>query len=171
MKIKHVAVAVLSVIVLSGVSSAADFKSLDKINAAEPTVESVSTAVQEEISEYPDNAWAVLKIALGKVTSDWTADEVTEMIRMVFGVMKLEEVETVIPQVKTLVDWYSDAYAEGVSEQVISNLDAFQTWVDDASASSRAANVVSDRTEQTAPATPEEETIAVPSMPSDVSVN
>lgn len=171
MKIKHLAIAVLSAIALDGTVSAADFKPLDKITAAEQTVQAVSQAVSEELHEYPGNAWAVLRVALSKITSDWTADEVTEMIRLVFGVMPLDEVERVLPQVKTLVDWYSDAYAEGVPEQVIANLDAFQSWVDEARSSDRSVNVVTDRTEQTAPSTPDEEHIAIPAMPSDVSVN
>lgn len=171
MKVKHVAVAVLSVIALSGTVSAADFRPLEKITSSEPTVKAVSLAIEEEIHEYPEKAWDVLRIALGKVTSDWTADEVIEMIRRVFGVMRLEEVERSISQVKTLVDWYSDAYADGVAEQVIASLEDFQSWVEDARLSARAVEVVTDRTEQTAPTVFDEDRVETPVLPPDASVN
>lgn len=167
MKFKYVAVAVLSAIALGVVAHAADFRSLEKITSSEPIVKAVSLAIEEEIHEYPEKAWDVLRIAMGKVTSDWTADEVIEMIRRVFGVMRLEEVERVIPQVKTLVDWYSDAYADGVAEQVIASLEYFQLCVEDARLSARAVEVVTDRTGQTAPTIPDE----TPAMPPDASVN
>lgn len=167
MKVECIAVVAMSAAALGGAVSAVDFRPLEKITSSEPIVKAVSLAIEEEIHEYPEKAWDVLRIALGKVTSDWTADEVIEMIRRVFGVMRLEEVKRVIPQVKTLVDWYSDAYADGVAEQVIASLEYFQLCVEDAYLSARAVEVVTDRTGQTAPTIPDE----TPAMPPDASVN
>lgn len=157
-------------VALSGFCAQAqpNFQLLDKISAAQPRVADVSKAVSDELEAYPDHSMDILKAALNKVTPEWSADEVTSMIKTAFSSMPLEQIHNMIPEVRTLVASYQDQFGAEVVDKVLGNIDLLALPVANAVLQQRAASNNQARQEvPVAPSTP----VVVPSTPDDVSTN
>lgn len=167
---KALATTALLGVALTGFLAQAEpnFQLLDKISAAQPHVADVSKAISDELDAYPEHSLDILKAALDKVTPDWSADDVTSMIKTAFATMPVEQIHRLIPEVKTLVASYQDQLGAQVTDAVIGNLDQLAVPVATAVLQQRAATNTQTRQEvPVAPKTP----VVVPSTPDDVSTN
>ncbi len=174
MKTNLITTAALTALSFGAFAAAADFQLLDKITAAQPTAQAVSAAVGEELKAYPDKAWEILQMALSKVTTDWSAEQVNDLINSVFASLSLDEISALLPKVKTLVASYSDNISdvEAVSEYLASVEDAVSDAVAASSAYSVSATAESSSATSAPPAavTPSQ-TPVTPAVPPDVSIN
>lgn len=167
---KALATVTLLGVALAGFTAQAqpNFQLLDKIAAAQPHVADVSKAVADELDAYPTHSLEILKAALNKVTPEWSADEVTSMIRTAFATMPVQQIHQLIPEVKTLVASYQDQFGDNVAKAVLDNLDQLALPVANAVLQQRAATNSQARQQvPVAPKTP----VVVPSTPDDVSTN
>ncbi len=164
---KAFAVAVLLGTAFAGfaVQAQPNFQMLDKIAAAQPKVADVSKAVSDELDAYPDHSLEILKAALGKVTPDWSSDEVMSLLKTAFANMPVEQIHFLIPEVKTLVASYHDQFGDSVADQVLGHLDQLALPVANAVMQQRAA--AAGQTRQEVPVSP----VVVPATPDDVSTN
>lgn len=164
---KILAVTVLVGTALSGLAVQAEpnFQLSDKITAAQPLAADVAKAVSDELNAYPEHSLAILKAALNKVTPEWTADDVTSVLKTAFSNMPVEQIHLLIPEVKTLVASYQEQLGETVVNQVLGNLNQLATPVANIVQQQRAA--AAGQTRQEVPVSP----VVVPATPDDVSTN
>lgn len=164
---KTLALAALLGTALSGfaVYAGPNFQLLDKIAAAEPTAADVAKAVADELEAYPEDSLIILKAALNKVTPEWTADEVTSVLKTAFSNMPVEQIHLLIPEVKTLVASYQEQLGETVVNQVLGNLNQLAAPIANIVQQQRAA--AAGQTRQEVPVSP----VVVPATPDDVSTN